>query len=986
MSRLQRRRSSATKDAVVDAHDTNQNGNAADEPNKEPGALHELDQLDLDLEDLPDNVVEDHGEDAAALDDIDQFLKEKQVDKLEPTEPPKKKKASKNKKKKEPAKTTKKKKAPIKRDPKSQKELEKLLEGAREDARRELEDEKEEIFRRVPRNIQGMWGQVGFAKWNKSYLPVLNLSPYDVPPGPVRQMWMEMFEKMRENGRPLEKMSYLVYWYGEESPQSYYSITANSNFVKYDDAPAKMKDFAKTAEKKKLDGAKKLSSDDQQRLRGMKQLQEDLKKPFDERKRGDLSFKEGYELLTFSDVDELVDENGDPHDGDDEEDEVEQTAEVTNQKKKSAKTKKKSTAPKKKAVAKERVDEADSAHDDGPSSEEAEEEEYVDEESSNARAKTKKKSAVGKGKKSTGRKTAVSKPQHKQATESRAEPSPTKVASRKRNRSMVGVVAEGGDAADAIEEAPAPEKKRKVVRQGEYTTNLPKSGRKKGTVKDEVETSRDDSKEKVKKGGRGKRQTKSKRATAGDDEDAEMVQVEAEGEERKEVKNPRKKRRKIESGADGEKGRHDIPKQSKSKRRTKTTMFDDDIEMEEESPMEVATRLFRENEETFEPALREWQKLIVDGETKRLTVLFVEFKTKLEQTATNISAPFLEKYQVYNYLKETKAMLKGQTEKLELFKQLKKTIRELYGASKNNTPDGFTVEPRFADLTELTKTNSETNGRSEADTSNFESQDTVLDLIELQEAEPHRNGSHGSTKKQEATTDDSRGGVQEKLNGRPSEKDQRDETTLMRESETQTDGAALTKVPRKTPTKRDSADVAIDKPKIGKKPVKRSLSKGFSLSSFSKQSSKAAASTATADVSTDNISSKKKQTPEWLSKPGSLKPPTDPDRLLGLEYLRQMALQFPCQKVKVDSMALAVEDALSRWAKLEGDTNDRKKLEAYWDRLHAVVAGVCGEAEPGPLMHLIVSGEIQTAADLVSLSEEILCNSFKGKHVALGKK
>mmetsp|Transcript_20040 Transcript_20040/g.55306 ORF Transcript_20040/g.55306 Transcript_20040/m.55306 type:complete len:656 (+) Transcript_20040:54-2021(+) len=182
----------------------------------------------------------------------------------------------------------------------------KLLENAKEEARREVEVDKEEILRLVPPDIQKMWGQVGFAKWNKSYLPALNLCPYDVPPGPVRQMWMDMFEKMRKNGHPLEKMSYLVYWYGSENGAYYYSITANSNFVKYDVAPDKMKDFAKKAKEKHMH-SEKLSAEDKQMLRALKEVEEDLAESSCVKKhRGDLAFKEGHELLTFSDVDEVL--------------------------------------------------------------------------------------------------------------------------------------------------------------------------------------------------------------------------------------------------------------------------------------------------------------------------------------------------------------------------------------------------------------------------------------------------------------------------------------------------------------------------------------------------------------------------------------------------------------------------------------------------------------------------------------------------------
>mmetsp|Transcript_2196 Transcript_2196/g.4627 ORF Transcript_2196/g.4627 Transcript_2196/m.4627 type:complete len:447 (-) Transcript_2196:437-1777(-) len=196
-----------------------------------------------------------------------------------------------------------------KRDLKTTEKMQAVLMEARETAKKELEDEKNEIMGNVPHSIQSFWGEIGFAKWGKSYLPVLNLGPYQVPPGEARNSWMSMYQKMKEKGRSLEKMSFLVYWYGEEKRESYYSIVAHLSFIKYDDAKQKMKDFASAALKKREAG-KRPTADDQQKLRALDQMLEDLAKHPDQRKRGDVEFQERHQLLSIHDVDNYIEENG----------------------------------------------------------------------------------------------------------------------------------------------------------------------------------------------------------------------------------------------------------------------------------------------------------------------------------------------------------------------------------------------------------------------------------------------------------------------------------------------------------------------------------------------------------------------------------------------------------------------------------------------------------------------------------------------------
>lgn len=56
--------------------------------------------------------------------------------------------------------------------------------------------EKYKILNALPNEVKDEFLEVGFAKWNKVYLPVLFLGPFDLSPGFVRNKWMTFFEKV----------------------------------------------------------------------------------------------------------------------------------------------------------------------------------------------------------------------------------------------------------------------------------------------------------------------------------------------------------------------------------------------------------------------------------------------------------------------------------------------------------------------------------------------------------------------------------------------------------------------------------------------------------------------------------------------------------------------------------------------------------------------------------------------------------------------
>jgi hypothetical protein len=72
---------------------------------------------------------------------------------------------------------------------------EKLLKDGILEAKVEFLKNKKEILDKIPETYKESFGRIGFAKWGKASLPVLVVDPFDAPPRPARELWLQMFEK-----------------------------------------------------------------------------------------------------------------------------------------------------------------------------------------------------------------------------------------------------------------------------------------------------------------------------------------------------------------------------------------------------------------------------------------------------------------------------------------------------------------------------------------------------------------------------------------------------------------------------------------------------------------------------------------------------------------------------------------------------------------------------------------------------------------------
>jgi len=178
-------------------------------------------------------------------------------------------------------------------------------------AQEKFEKEKEQVLKSLPEKIKKMFGVLGFCKHEPDsddeenananagdeYIPCLILDPYSVPPRPVRDVyWWDSYSKYKRT-KKLGNMEYLVYHYGATDPDDCYSFISQENFKSYEDGVAEGLDKLPNYMQVKVDAGEKLTEDEEIRVRGLKEIQEDLDVPKEDRKRGNWKFKERHEIM-----------------------------------------------------------------------------------------------------------------------------------------------------------------------------------------------------------------------------------------------------------------------------------------------------------------------------------------------------------------------------------------------------------------------------------------------------------------------------------------------------------------------------------------------------------------------------------------------------------------------------------------------------------------------------------------------------------------
>eukprot|EP00551_Chaetoceros_affinis_P009436 CAMPEP_0203667664 /NCGR_PEP_ID=MMETSP0090-20130426/4462_1 /ASSEMBLY_ACC=CAM_ASM_001088 /TAXON_ID=426623 /ORGANISM="Chaetoceros affinis, Strain CCMP159" /LENGTH=325 /DNA_ID=CAMNT_0050531897 /DNA_START=21 /DNA_END=998 /DNA_ORIENTATION=- len=167
----------------------------------------------------------------------------------------------------------------------------------RKDCRAQFEEEKRKVLSTIPDSVKQKFRQLGFAKWNKNYLPAMFLGPYDVAPGPVRNSYMNMLKNKQTNKT---EMPYLVFWYTatEEDTRNSFSFISPKSTLMYEEGCRKGYDKIPLRIQKKIDCGKKLTDGEVVIVNALEQLNGDVKLPVEERVPWIFDFEEEYQTTS----------------------------------------------------------------------------------------------------------------------------------------------------------------------------------------------------------------------------------------------------------------------------------------------------------------------------------------------------------------------------------------------------------------------------------------------------------------------------------------------------------------------------------------------------------------------------------------------------------------------------------------------------------------------------------------------------------------
>jgi hypothetical protein len=350
-------------------------------------------------------------------------------------------------------------------------------------------------------------------------------------------------------------------------------------------------------------------------------------------------------------------------------------------------------------------------------------------------------------------------------------------------------------------------------------------------------------------------------------------------------------------------------------------------------------KLFRQNQEMFIPILEKWKSYIMDEDASSIEGVLQEMLTLVDQ----MGAPFMVAYNVSPLMKDTKDLLRQKNVDMASHKKLKKMLWKSYDEKKKLVPEGF-----------VSKMEKQVKKKIKRDESDSATKDDRKPKAKISKAKQEKRKSVES-----------------------SSLDRIESTNSLPGSLAQSSATHGTPVQRVYSQGSTSPKPSIASP-IRKVQAKKPEKASFSLSNMINKKPSASRSSEV-DVNRNSQSSQTSATkslPLWLTSAptddvASL-PAEQVDRLLALEFLQSMASYFPEEKVNRESVARSLEAAIYQWS-----MGQYRKEEAYWPKVHAIVAAVCGKTKSGTLLDAIVAGEYESAMDVVTLSDDLLLHSFE---------
>jgi len=166
------------------------------------------------------------------------------------------------------------------------------------DTSTEFEEGKQKILSSLPTDLKHDFRKVCFTKWEEKYYSIMQLSPYDVSPGQVRDEWMQMYHKRNKAGKPFCR---LVYWYGSDIGEAFSLIPA-TRIISYENGLEKGVDKIPSDIERKLRNGRRLTTKEKVLINGHEEAKKDLCLLPLERSPWLFDFKEEHEKdLDYSD-------------------------------------------------------------------------------------------------------------------------------------------------------------------------------------------------------------------------------------------------------------------------------------------------------------------------------------------------------------------------------------------------------------------------------------------------------------------------------------------------------------------------------------------------------------------------------------------------------------------------------------------------------------------------------------------------------------
>lgn len=178
-----------------------------------------------------------------------------------------------------------------------------------QEAKLKFEVERDDILKTLPDELKDVFGAIGFCQGEDedeeeggaagkpaAFIPCLIVSPFDVPPKPVRDIyWMNLYTKAKRSKAKLKKLDYLVYVYGSDDPDDCYNFVAHEDFVALEDGRSRGYDALPKSVSSKSESDR--TETEAKLVRGLEEMKADLEKQPCDRKRGG-PFLERWETLS----------------------------------------------------------------------------------------------------------------------------------------------------------------------------------------------------------------------------------------------------------------------------------------------------------------------------------------------------------------------------------------------------------------------------------------------------------------------------------------------------------------------------------------------------------------------------------------------------------------------------------------------------------------------------------------------------------------